>query len=354
MGDKLKFLQTLDFYHGGHFIGSDPEIFVESNGDVIPAFNFLGSKQKPDKTASGSPYGGKRLYWDGFAAEFETHPIHCVAYQVDSIRCGLKAIQQKAQEFDKEAHLSNKTVFKFKPSLLKKAKPEQVELGCKPSFNIYGLKVKFEDPRKTYLRSCGGHIHFGIGKVDQERAVTIVETLDAILGVLCVSLFEGFDHNDRRKYYGLPGEFRLPPYGIEYRTLSNAWLIHPAVANLVLDLSRRCVALERNRNYSLGKIWDIDQKETVKTILNNDVENARKIMEHEKEKLLYIFKQIYGGVNIPNSAYKAFFGGINSFIKNPSDIVGNWRLNGVWQNHCAQPKTYFVSASSYIQNGQKI
>jgi hypothetical protein len=64
------------------------------------------------------------------------------------------------------------------------------------------------------FRTTGGHIHFGIGKRDDETVSRMVKALDAIIGVACVSLFDGIDDPRRRRMYGLAGEYRLPEYGV--------------------------------------------------------------------------------------------------------------------------------------------
>jgi len=52
---------------------------------------------------------------------------------------------------------------------------------------------------------------------------------------------QNLDEPVRREYYGLAGEYRLPPHGLEYRSLSCAWIFHPKAAATILDLARRVV-----------------------------------------------------------------------------------------------------------------
>jgi hypothetical protein len=127
-------------------VGSDPEIFVEDKeGQIIPAFNFLGSKEKPNKTAvnhgrGGASLGEKPLYWDGFQAEFVTAPNNCLAWQVDSVQCGLKGALIEARKHNPDAKLSLKTVMDIPLEMLRDAKDEHVNFGCMPSFNVYNMK----------------------------------------------------------------------------------------------------------------------------------------------------------------------------------------------------------------------
>ena len=48
---------------------------------------------------------------------------------------------------------------------------------------------------------------------------------------------------ERRKLYGMAGEYRLPAHGIEYRTLSNFWLRSPVLADFVAQMAGMCVGI---------------------------------------------------------------------------------------------------------------
>lgn len=211
-------------------IGSDPEMFIEDkDGVVVPAFTFLGSKKEPNKgtvPADNSNSRVNNIYWDGFQAEFDTTANECLGWHSDSIRQGIAGLYDL---LPKGAKLSTKPTIDVPPSMLLEAKEEHVQFGCMPSYNVYGMKGLALDGRDVPFRSAGGHIHFGIGKQTHESVAPMIKALDAILGVACVSLFAGIDDPRRRTMYGLAGEYRLPDHGVEYRTLSNAWMCHPAI-----------------------------------------------------------------------------------------------------------------------------
>jgi len=107
----------------------------------------------------------------------------------------------------------------------------------------------------------------------------MVKAADAIAAVPSVAMFQKWDNPVRRMYYGLPGEHRIPPYGVEYRVLSNAWMFHPATAHYTLGLVRAGLKLGFR---DLAGIFDFDEDRVVKTILNGDVDEARK---HVKKNL---------------------------------------------------------------------
>lgn len=315
----------------GMTIGSDPEIFVEDeNGTVIPAFNFLADKKSGTTRTRGVTYGNLPMYWDGFQAEFETSPQTCLAWQVDSVQAGLYGVYHAAKKFNKNAKLSTRTVMEIPFDMLQNSAEEHVTFGCMPSFNVYGLKGKEVAPRDLPFRTAGGHIHFGVGKIGNVEQ--IIRALDAVMGVACVSMFANFDNPIRRQSYGMAGEYRLPAHGIEYRVLSNAWLIHPMIMNLVFDVARNVLGFGHK---GFLPLWNTTQEETIDVVQNCDVPRARAILERNKTVLLKLIKASYGYVGDTGleKLYGVFFNGLETAVKDPNDIVGNWNLNGSWIGH---------------------
>lgn len=254
-------------------LGADPEIFLErADGTLIPAFTFLPSKYEPLRT----PEEGCNYYWDGFQAEFNIVPSVDINDCLKSVRFGLKALHRAAQNSDPTARLSLKTVVETPLEMLASLPPEFVEFGCMPSYNAYNISGLGLDGINCPYRFAGGHIHFGIARSDEAMNAipSIMRALDAILGVACVSLFENFDNPVRRKYYGLVGEHRLPPHGLEYRSLSDAWLFNPKLASTVLDFARKIVVWTVNGKNQ----WQASESEVVECVLRSDVELARKIL----------------------------------------------------------------------------
>lgn len=297
--------------------GTDPEIFVEDKaGNVIPAFNFLKSKKEDNHT-----------YWDGFQTEFFVHASVCLDEVTKSIYNGLKRVMRLAKQYNTDAKLSLKTVMEIPYEMLQAAKDEHVSLGCAPSFNIYGMKgEQVADPRQLTSRSTGGHLHFGTGGLDNESLNRVIKAMDAIIGVSCVALFQKFDNPTRRRLYGLAGEYRLPPHGIEYRTLSNAWLMHPFITQIVFDISRKAVIVGMN---DYLKHWKGTEEETIRCINTCDVKLAQEIMLRNKEMLMQIYQAAYKNYKKEQyeALFKIFFDGAHTVIANPEDIENNWDLN---------------------------
>lgn len=324
--DNLKAVLEHNF-----LIGCDPEIFVEDlKGVVIPAFDFLGSKKKPSSCLMGTT-----AYWDGFQAEFTTYAGTCLDYQREEMHSALETILKNAQDKFPGAKLSAKTVMEIPEEMLKNAKDVHVEFGCSPSLNAYGLFGRKEKGRLVPFRPAGGHMHFGIDGLKKEDYIRIVKALDAILGVATVSLFANFDDPRRRQLYGLPGEYRLPKHGLEYRVLSNAWLFHPLITNIVWDLARKVVMV--GKLGLLDDLWEHDEKETIRIITECDVKAARKQLTRNRTTMVKLLDAAY--YRHPEAAYRVFRLGAQTAVKNFTDVENNWDdYNKTWEENADDVK----------------
>ena len=327
----------------GKHLGSDPEIFVvDENDAVIPSWEFLPPKKTPLPL-----YGSNGAYWDGFQAEYTTSPHACMAYFVDDIQAGLYAIHQAAKKYNPKAHLSPYSVLPVDPEILRTAKDEHVEFGCMPSKNIYGLHGNTIPGRQVPLRFAGGHIHLGL-KLTTKQLEAAVRGIDAVLGVPSVSLFAAFDIPARREYYGQAGEYRLPAHGLEYRTLSNAWLMHPVLTHLVYELARVGV------DYGISGFDAFGAQEEIRDIIQGtDFLAARAFMTRHKDLYLSLFKRAKPFSYSSEQAYGAFFNGADTFIKDPADFESNWSF-GDWVGHSDGPLKNWGNAYTHIAAGAKL
>lgn len=313
----------------GKYMGSDPEVFaVDAAGVVLPAWRFL-----PDKH-NGNPF------WDGFQAEFTVEPDTCHAFVVDHIQYQLRALFQKLKEHDPGATLTAKTVLDVPPAMMAAIADEHAALGCAPSTNIYpdSAPLTVADPRVIPYRFAGCHIHLGYGKVEPKKLASIVKTMDAFYGVISVSLFAGLEDERRRRFYGMAGEYRTPPHGIEYRVPSSMVLCHPAATHLSFDLTR-FAAYMAEIGYS--DLWETPSEKKVRAIINEyDVKGARKVLTKNKDFLKMILKKIYpmeennkypanpvlGSVGA-QKAEAMILGGVKEHL-NPDEMEKSWCLNG--------------------------
>jgi len=105
----------------GISIGTDPELFVFADKELIPAFEFLPSKQE-----------AKVCFWDGFQAEFTTRPDVRTSALLNNIRLGLWAVARRAKGHTPTARLSVLNTVKIAPQELSRLCPEsyQASLLC--------------------------------------------------------------------------------------------------------------------------------------------------------------------------------------------------------------------------------
>lgn len=345
-----KKMRCLPFATGKeHYHGNDPEVFMlDDKGQLIPAFAFLPSKQDAKEQDAAPGYVGgrgsfpikRKMFWDGFQAEFTTPASQCFGWAADYIHHGLKELTKAARVINKNAKPTWKPVVELTRELLDTSPPQCVALGCDPSLNAY-----FEGPNPTLAdidvsnlmcRFAGYHIHFGIGSDHKpSEYANIIKMLDAVAGVASVCLFRGMEDPRRRQYYGLAGEYRLPPHGLEWRTLSSCVLCSPYTFHLMSDLARGASQLHM---YKLSGFWKYKEAEVVKAINELDVDLAWKILEDNKDALKLLLRGIYvgsSGGGDSDAAYKKVMtllekGALNTL---DTDIESSWGLNKDWKSH---------------------
>lgn len=204
-------------------IGCDPEFFLLDTqlGTYVSAHNILpGTKEEPFKVDGGA------VQVDGVAVEFNTDPA-CTAQEfAHNIRTVLGELRKM---------IPAKYVFDFRPAVVfepsyfKKLPRTAVELGCTPDWNGYTFQHNPRpDGANTTMRTASGHVHIGWDRPTTEitenhikECGRIARNLDVTLGMASL---EWDRDTKRRQLYGKAGCYRPKPYGIEYRTLSNAWL----------------------------------------------------------------------------------------------------------------------------------
>ena len=314
--------------------GTDPEIFVThgEKGTLYPAYKFL--PVQPTKTSAATWYAAGSAHRDGFAGELLVNSSGCHSWVVDGIQQGLKDLLKLARKADPTAKLSHKSAMLVPQITMTNAKEEDVALGCMPSFNAYGEPhYQPANPRKVRMRFAGGHIHFDVPGKTREKYEEMVKACDVMVAIPAVAIFANLDVPARRQHYGRAGEFRLPSHGLEYRTLSNGWLLQPAVSHLIFNLSR--IALKvgyngyrnllgmpedkardiiNNCDWEQARKWSLDNVETFAKLLNNDG------VYTDVPTLVKSLKNIIGG-------------GLEEVFPDFKDIEKSWNLNGNWTTH---------------------
>ncbi len=106
------------------------------------------------------------------------------------------------------------------------------------TLSAYG-KPMFNKPNPDIF-SAGGHIHIGgacVKMLSFDQLKALIRKIDQTVLPLCEAV-ETEAGKLRREIYGFPGEFRLKPYGFEYRSLSNAifWEGNSDVLSQILSI----------------------------------------------------------------------------------------------------------------------
>ena len=240
-------------------LGCDPELFLADAAGVLRSSIGLigGSKDAPMPLPLGDGYAVQE---DNVAVEFNTPPADNADTWSKQIRNTIAFL---------EDHVSEKYGLKF--SKLSAGFFQDTELnnpaaqmfGCEPDFNAWTDAV---NPRpfshNKALRSCGGHVHVGWNFNDKDHARRAVKLLDLMLGVPSVLLDDG---ELRKQLYGKAGACRYKPYGVEYRTLSNFWVLDERLHKWVWNNVSKAMEV-------VDTDFDIDsmQDEILEAINNNN------------------------------------------------------------------------------------
>ena len=214
-------------------VGCDPEIalydpkkqkFVSAEG-IVP-----GDKLNPHKVKKGT------IQTDGFAAEIGIDPASSAQEFYDNIQTVLGELRDRTTglEFRFIDHVI------FDDDVYKNQSEEGRQLGCMPDYSAYTrLANPMPVPNPPSMRTFSGHVHIGwCEDADVSDpghfadAIVVAKQMDWSLGVP-TSLWN--PKSLRRQLYGKAGAFRVKPYGMEYRTPDNGWLVSEERIKMVFD-----------------------------------------------------------------------------------------------------------------------
>lgn len=202
-------------------VGCDPEVFVKRNGVFNSAFNLIkGTKEKPFKVRNGA------VQVDGMALEFNINPAKNEKQFIHNVQDVYAQLCNMVPDYEVVAV----PVAHFGKEYMEQQPKEALMLGCDPDFNGWNMAENPRPDGERTFRTASGHVHIGWGKNftiydynHQLNCAAAARQLDFYLGL--PSLFYDSDV-ERRELYGKAGAYRIKPYGVEYRTLSNAWLLN--------------------------------------------------------------------------------------------------------------------------------
>lgn len=255
-----------------HKIGADPELFVMCSSvdyqGVLPAAFLLEraealgltNAEYKDHPAINLPEG--KLIVDGISLELNPNPG-----TPKEVTKNIAALLAHVDELGKKITTSKMMLdFAIRPSVTFNTAmldvwgdPQLAVFGCDPDKSIYERVVdpsKVDAPVHPY-RYAGGHIHLGwMPDYEQQTIIDVVSIFDGICGLMGILLDTSVENDarQRRVVYGQPGVYRRQPHGIEYRTVSNSWLLTPVRCKAMLEAAYQIPALFTHRNDLLEQI----------------------------------------------------------------------------------------------------
>lgn len=238
-------------------LGCDPEAFLlDIQGQLKSSIGLIGgSKEVPRPLFQlGEGYGVQE---DNVAIEFNIPPAESRNAYIESISKTLNHLMTIVPE---GLTIGRMSAASFPVSELQN--PAALVFGCDPDYNAWtlGMNPKPDAEDKT-LRSCGGHVHVGYDMNSGVRGEDIIRMMDLYLGVPSVLMDKG---ELRKQLYGKAGAFRIKPYGVEYRTLSNFWIFDERTIGWVWDNTNR--AVDSAEKFSLTE----DDGQAIQSAINNN------------------------------------------------------------------------------------
>ena len=256
-------------------IGQDTELFLKKADKFISAYGIIpGSKDRPYPVKKGA------VQVDGMALEINTIPTK----NFDQFKNNINTVLSRLQDMiPADCEMTVCPTAHFDLDYMNNQPIEAKMLGCDPDFNAYTGEINSPPPMHPTMRTAAGHIHLGWteGKdiEDPEHFLEcqeVVKQLDYFLGV--PSLFHDSDQ-ERRQMYGKAGSFRPKSYGVEYRVLSNYWILQEDFMREIFDNCKRAFS-----SFKAGSNTDLwyknNRKYTAQQVINSgDIGRAMSIMK---------------------------------------------------------------------------
>lgn len=256
-------------------VGCDPEVFVKKNGTFKSAFGLIaGDKKNPQPVRNGA------VQVDGMALEFNTAP----ASTEDEFAFYVQDVYEQMKLMVPDYEVVATPVAHFTPEYMATQPLAALELGCDPDYNAWNGQVNQKPNGQRPMRTASGHVHIGWtsneeGAGHEFKCQMAAQQMDFFLGL--PSIFYDSD-KERREMYGKAGCLRYKPYGVEYRTLSNAWLKSETLIRWVFRNAQKGMEAIINGNFLPEKYGDIQ------AIINeSDKKEALKIIKAENIEVVY-------------------------------------------------------------------
>lgn len=237
-------------------IGADPEIFMGQGGKFVSAHDAIpGTKVKPHIVDKGA------VQVDGMALEFNIDPASSYKEFEENLDTVQSILKGMIGDMD---FLTTPSVM-FDEEFASHIPAKALVLGCSADYDSWDQCEATKPDQTELMRTAGGHVHIGGIVPDTNpfhpkhflEMARLGRLLDHTLGVYSIL----WDKDDKRRaMYGKAGSFRPKKYGMEYRTLSNAWLFNKDLVKFVYDQVETAI-----------RMWDegSDADPNIRDIINN-------------------------------------------------------------------------------------
>lgn len=258
--------------------GSDPEFFLgdRDTKQPIPCVGIIpGTKDKPHMV------DGFGLQEDNVMVEFTTPPaatpVECCAIARRGLLVARDFVRTKLE--GRRVSPMTPCYAEFDSAELFGLGPQAMMFGCSPDFDAYnnGARHPLVSPAQfelggRALRFAGGHVHIGYKDV----LPGIPEHVVAMLCDLTIGLtLSGVDlQGPRRALYGKAGRYRPTPYGIEYRTISNSWVVRESVNDNMCYALGTFDTLMRMGEDSLVRVYNEAPWNDVRAVIESESQDG--------------------------------------------------------------------------------
>jgi len=231
-------------------IGSDIEVFVENNGNLIPA--SILTKGRKDKPVFFKLNGNKiSLHNDNVSLEFAIPPTKSkkefIEYIINS--------KDYIEDIIKKNCSNNNLLFDSSIEITEEILINDIyasEFGCSPDMIV---EMNFNQLNKHYMnlqwnrhesliRTTGFHIHLGYDNPDEKTNLELVKMFEKHVTNSFIN--DDIDPFDRRSLYGEIGSFRHKPYGVEFRSLGGSLMRNSRLIEDVYDCIIMMITLFNN------------------------------------------------------------------------------------------------------------